>query len=158
MFSGNFAPANWTACDGQLLSIGDNTALFSLIGTTYGGDGQTNFALPDLRGRVAAHQSNALTLGASLGSETVSLTTAQMPSHSHTANAATTATASSPAGHVWGADPGQNVAPYTAAANGRTMATAAIGPAGNGTPHDNMQPFLALTFIIALTGVFPSRD
>ena len=158
MFAGNFAPANWASCDGQLLSIADNSALFSLIGTTYGGDGTTTFALPDLRGRAAAHQGGALTLGQPLGSETAALIAAQMPAHSHSAKAATTGTAPSPAGNVWGADPGQNVAPYAAAANGKTMAAAAIGPTGSGAPHENMQPFLVLTFIIALAGVYPSQN
>lgn len=158
MFGGNFAPIGWATCDGQLLSIAENSALFSLIGTTYGGDGVNTFALPDLRGRVAAHFGGALALGQVGGSESVTLTVAQIPSHSHTAEAASAGTVRSPAGQVWAADRGQNVAPYAAAADGHAMAATAIGPQGGGQPHDNMQPFLAVSFIIALLGIYPSQE
>jgi microcystin-dependent protein len=157
MFAGNFAPVGWMTCDGQTLPISEYTALFSLIGTYYGGNGTTSFALPDLRGRAAAHITAGAQPGQQGGSETVTLTVAQLPTHSHTAEAATTGTVRSPAGQVWAADSGQNVAPYAAAPNGHTLAGSAIGPQGGGQPHDNMQPFLAVSFIIAVDGIYPSR-
>jgi len=135
MFAGNFAPVGWMTCDGQT----------------------TSFALPDLRGRAAAHITAGAQPGQQGGSETVTLTVAQLPTHSHTAEAATTGTVRSPAGQVWAADSGQNVAPYAAAPNGHTLAGSAIGPQGGGQPHDNMQPFLAVSFIIAVDGIYPSR-
>jgi len=158
MFGGNFAPVGWATCDGQILSIAQNTALFSLLGTTYGGNGQTTFALPDLRGRVSVHQGGSFVLGQTGGSETVTLTTTNLPAHTHAANAAAAGTALSPAGHYWAADPGENVAPYAAAPDGKVMSGAAIHTQGGSQPHENMQPFLAITFIIALSGVYPSRS
>jgi microcystin-dependent protein len=158
MFGGNFAPRGWATCDGQLLAIAQNTALFSLLGTTYGGDGKTTFALPDLRGRVAPHVGNSLTLGQVAGSETVTLNTDQLPGHAHLANCANAATSLKPVGQYWSADPGQNVAPYNSKADGHAMSSTAIIPAGGGQPHDNMQPFLAISFIIALEGIFPPRN
>lgn len=157
MFGGNFAPDGWATCDGQTLSIAENEALFTLIGTTYGGNGTTTFALPDLRGRAATHLGSGFVQGQSGGTETVTLTTAQLPSHSHAAAGAPGGTVKSPAGQVWAADRGQNVAPYTAAPNGSAMAPAAIGQQGGSQPHDNMQPFLTVSFIIALQGIFPSQ-
>jgi microcystin-dependent protein len=157
LFAGTFAPQGWAACDGQLLPIAEYTALFSLIGTTYGGDGETTFALPDLRGRVPVHIGGSLTLGQSGGSETVMLTTANLPSHTHVAHAAAAGTTINPAGQYWAADPGENVAPYASAPDGHAMASAAIGQQGGGQPHNNVQPFVALTFIISLFGIYPSR-
>jgi microcystin-dependent protein len=158
MFGGNFAPVGWATCDGQLLPIAQNTALFSLIGTIYGGDGQTTFALPDLRGRLPVHIGTGLSIGQASGSETIALTAANLPAHTHVANAASTGTTLSPSGQYWAADPGGNVAPYAAAPDGSVMSGAAIGAQGGSQPHDNMQPFLALTFIIALQGIYPSRS
>jgi len=158
MFGGNFAPDGWATCDGQTVPISNNEALFSLIGTTYGGNGTTTFALPDLRGRAAAHLGGGFVQGQSGGSETVTLTTAQLPAHSHIAEAAPAGTVKSPAGQVWASDRGQNVAPYAAASNGSVMAPTAIGPMGGGQPHDNMQPFLTVSFIIALQGIYPSQN
>ena len=158
MFGGNFAPQGWATCDGQILPIAQNTALFSLLGTTYGGNGQTTFALPDLRGRLPVHIGGGLTIGQAGGSETVILTTTNLPAHTHTANAASTATTLSPVGQYWAADPGANVAPYAAAPDGRVMSGTAIGAQGGSQPHANMQPFLAVTFIIALEGIYPSRS
>jgi microcystin-dependent protein len=158
MFGGNFAPQGWATCDGQILPIAQNTALFSLLGTTYGGNGQTTFALPDLRGRLPVHIGGGLTIGQAGGSETVILTTTNLPAHTHTANAASAATTLSPAGQYWAADPGANVAPYAAAPDGSVMSGTAIGAQGGSQPHANMQPFLAVTFIIALEGIYPSRS
>jgi len=158
MFGGNFAPQGWATCDGQILPIAQNTALFSLLGTTYGGNGQTTFALPDLRGRLPVHIGGGLTIGQAGGSETVILTATNLPAHTHTANAASAARTLSPAGQYWAADPGANVAPYAAAPDGRVMSGTAIGAQGGSQPHANMQPFLAVTFIIALEGIYPSRS
>ena len=156
MFAGNFAPLGWATCDGQLLSIAENSVLFQLLGTTYGGDGQNTFGLPDLRGRVPVHVGSNLAMGEAGGSETVALTAANLPTHGHAAHAASAGTTLSPAGNYWAADPGENVAPYAAAPDGTMMAGSAIGAQGGGQPHENMQPFLAVTFIISLYGVFPS--
>jgi microcystin-dependent protein len=158
MFGGNFAPQGWATCDGQILPIAQNTALFSLLGTIYGGNGQTTFALPDLRGRLPVHIGGGLTIGQAGGSETVILTTTNLPAHTHAANAASAATTLSPAGQYWAADPGANVAPYAAAPDGRVMSGTAIGAQRGSQPHANMQPFLAVTFIIALEGIYPSRS
>lgn len=158
MFGGNFAPRGWAVCDGQLLAIAQNTALFSLLGTTYGGNGQTTFGLPDLRGRVAPHRSNAGDLGAAGGSEKVTLTADQLPGHTHPAQCASAATSLSPVGLYWAADGGGNVAPYSPAANGNTLSQSAIISPKGGEPHENMQPFTTVNFIIALEGIFPARS
>ena len=166
MFGGNFAPVGWAFCSGQLLPIAQNTALFSLLGTTYGGNGQTTFALPDLRGRVPMSfgQGPGLSprnLGEAAGSEGVTLLTTQMPSHNHAANGATgNATAPSPQGGVWAQQvdsQGGTGNGYTAAPN-TTMSPQAIGQAGGNQPHDNLQPYLCVNFIIALQGIYPSRS
>jgi microcystin-dependent protein len=156
MFAGNFAPLGWVTCDGQLLSIAENSTLFQLLGTTFGGDGEVTFGLPDLRGRVPLHIASNLAIGERGGTETVGLTPANLPPHNHTAHAASRGTTLSPAGNYWAADPGENVAPYAAAPDGSIMAGSAIGTQGGSQPHDNMQPFLAVTFIISLYGVFPT--
>jgi len=153
MFAGNFAPAGWMFCDGQLLPISEYETLFNLIGTTYGGDGQSTFALPDLRGRLPIHQGNGFTLAQNGGVEEVTLTTAQTPSHSHTvlANPAQ-ATGASPSGAFLAAGKAmyvQNLAPNT----GMQVAISIVG--GN-QPHSNFQPYLCVDFIISLFGVFPS--
>jgi microcystin-dependent protein len=158
MFGGNFAPQGRATCDGQILPIAQNTALFSLLGTTYGGNGQTTFALPDLRGRLPVHIGGGLTIGQAGGSETVTLTATNLPAHTHVANAASAGTTLGPAGHYWAADPGENVAPYAAAPDSKVMSGAAIGAQGGSQPHENMQPFLAVTFIMALEGIYPSRS
>lgn len=162
IFAGNFAPAGWALCDGQLLSIAENDALFSLIGTTYGGDGQTTFALPDLRGRLPLHQGHgpglsSRTLGETGGGENVTLTLGQIPSHNHPANASTTGGNSlTPVGNVWSLDPGGENAAYQRAANAQ-MAPTAIGNAGGSQPHSNLMPYLCVNFIVALFGIFPSQ-
>jgi microcystin-dependent protein len=163
MFGGNFAPAGWAFCDGSILSIAENDALFALIGTTYGGDGQTTFALPDLRGRMPIHQgqgpgtSNRI-IGQLGGNESVTLLAPQLPSHSHTALAnAGSGNADTPSGMYWS---GSATTPqYVPGDQANTnMNAAAIGSSGQNLPHDNMQPFLAVSFIIALNGIFPSQN
>ncbi len=148
---------------GGLLAIDQNNALFSLIGTTYGGDGQTTFALPNLASRIPIHQGTGpgLTpraMGGADGSETVTLSAQQMPPHSHAAiGSSTGANKLGPAGSFWSTDPGGNTAAYSNAA-GSQMAGAAIGNAGGAQPHDNVQPFLVINYIIALEGIYPSQS
>jgi microcystin-dependent protein len=160
-FGFNFAPRGWAFCNGQLLSISQNTALFSLLGTFYGGNGQTTFALPDLQGRVGIHQGQGpglspYELGEVSGSETVTLTSAQMPTHSHQVVAnATTATSGRTAGNVPARTSGNS---YAAAPDGTDMNAGMIGTTGGSQPHTNLQPFLVLNFCIALQGIFPSRN
>jgi microcystin-dependent protein len=168
----NFPPKGWALCNGQLLPINQNQALFSLLGTTYGGDGRVNFALPDLRGRVAMHEGDGHILGEKGGSETVTLNQSQMPAHIHflMADATTAATSNSgtPAantclGQTIGS-PAQGsafpVSLYDANVAGtfNTLAPQTLGPTGGSQPHQNMQPYLTLNFVIALQGVFPSRN
>jgi microcystin-dependent protein len=160
MFGGNFAPAGWMFCEGQLLPITDYETLFNLIGTTYGGDGQSTFALPDLRGRVPIHMgSNGVTnytLAQNGGVEQVTLTLTQVPSHSHVpVGSSATAGASSPAGATWAAESTEK--PYSALAPSSQMAAGSLGSGGGSQPHDNMLPFLAVSFIISLFGIFPSQ-
>jgi microcystin-dependent protein len=164
MFGGNFAPRSWAFCDGQLLSIAQNTALFSSLGTTYGGDGRTTFGLPDLRGRVPIGPRNgpglsSYALGQRGGAETVTLTANQMPSHNHAAAAAGPAGNSNDAiGNIWADDAGVSSATYSSAAAAGTMRGDAIGNAGGNQAHENRQPYLAVNFIICLQGIFPSRN
>jgi microcystin-dependent protein len=160
-----FAPVGWAMCNGQLLSIAQNTALFSLLGTTYGGDGVNNFALPNLQSRVPLHfgQGSGLSpyvLGQTVGVESVTLQTPQIPAHTHTytpqANTAAGA-AGSPAGALWaGSATGDTI--YKPGASNTTMAAQTIGNTGGSQPHENRQPTLALNYIIALVGVYPSRN
>lgn len=153
MFAGNFPPQGWAFCNGQLLAISQNDALFALIGTTYGGDGQNTFALPDLRGRLPLHQGSGFVQGQRAGEENVTLTSQQIPSHSHTVGAKTSATAATPSGNVYGG----GVTPIFRASPSTTMNAAMVGPTG-GQPHDNMMPFLVISFIIALEGIFPTQN
>lgn len=168
MFGGNFAPRGWALCNGAQLSIAQNSALFSLLGTTYGGDGQTTFALPDLRGRLPIHQGSgagltARTMGETGGTETVTLATSQLPQHSHPLNASTDpASLVGPDGGVpatpsGGATPFLYAVPGTSTLQPVTLAPT-VQPDGGGQPHSNMMPSLCVTFIIALEGVFPSRN
>ena len=157
LFPGNFAPQGWAFCDGSLLSIAANTALFQLIGTTYGGDGQSTFALPDLRSRTPIHQGQGSIVGQLSGTETVTLTVAQVPAHSHVAQAAANASGNpddSPANNFWS---GWTGGQFSAQAPSVSMNAAALGAAGGSQPHDNMVPFLAINFIIALQGIFPTQ-
>jgi microcystin-dependent protein len=156
MFGGNFAPAGWMFCDGQLLPISEYETLFNLIGTTYGGDGQSTFALPDLRGRVPIHMGNGFTLAETGGTETVTLTLQQIPSHSHVPLAnSDSGTATTPTNNVWAAS--ADLTQYATAPNAAIMNNGAIGPAGGNQPHDNRLPFLCVDFIISLFGIFPSQ-
>lgn len=155
-FAFGFTPKGWASCDGQLLPINQNQALFALLGTMYGGNGTTTFALPDLRGRAGMHLSSVHTQGERAGQENVTLTTAQIPLHSHTANCSNVAgTQTSPAGKFWAQDSDGNV--VFASTGGATMAATAIGNTGGG-PHPNMQPYLVVNYCIALQGIFPSRS
>lgn len=158
----NFPPRGWALCDGQLLPISQNQALFSLLGTTYGGDGRTTFALPDLRGRVPLSfgQSSSgvgYTLGQRAGEQAHTLTAQEMPPHSHGLFASPTqANTPLPAGNLLGTSAGADV--YDAANNTQPMNAAAVSAAGGSQAHENMQPFLVLNFCIALVGIFPSRN
>ncbi len=155
MFAGNFAPAGWLFCDGQLLPISENETLFNLIGTTYGGDGQETFALPDLRGRVPVHQGNGTTLAEAGGTETVTLTVAQSPKHAHTFVVSTNnATTANPSGNALAQTP--SYTPYAAFNPSTPLNAASVTSVGGSQPHDNMQPYLCVDFIISLFGIYPS--
>jgi len=168
-FGFNFAPTGWALCNGQLLPISQNTALFSLLGTTYGGDGKSTFALPDLQGNAAAHpgQGPGLSqrfLGEEVGSTTVTLIESEMPLHAHGLNATSAnGNSVSPAGGQLakgfkGSLQSSNTAKmYSAVAPASIMSNFALAPAGGGQPHNNMMPFLAVTYCIALQGIFPPR-
>jgi microcystin-dependent protein len=156
MFAGNFAPAGWMFCEGQLLPISEFETLFNLIGTTYGGDGQSTFALPDLRGRLPMHQGNGFTLAETGGVETVTITTSTMPAHSHPYLASTSVAGSNaPQNNLVGQTP-LSFKYLKALAGTSAMAANAIGSTGGSQPHDNFQPYLCVDFIISLFGVFPS--
>jgi microcystin-dependent protein len=161
LFPYNFAPRGWAFCQGQILAIAQNTALFSLLGTTYGGNGQTTFALPDLRGRVpnSAGQGPGLsnyTLGEQGGSENVTLIAQQMPAHNHPI-AVNNSGANT--GRPSGAYPGQTSGnTYAPSPDGSTLAPQAVGNAGNSQPHENRPPYLTLNYCIALEGIYPSRN
>lgn len=157
MFAGNFAPSGWLFCDGSLQSIAANEVLFTLIGTTYGGDGVQTFALPDLRGRVPVHQGNGAVIGQMAGEEQVTLGLSQLPSHSHTqvASAAPASAAATASGNLLAAS---SAIQFYGPAPGTAMASGALDTAGGGQPHDNMAPFLTLSFIIAQFGIFPSQN
>jgi microcystin-dependent protein len=151
-----YAPKGWARCDGQILSISQNQALFSLLGTTYGGNGQTTFALPDLRGRIPVHTSVAHALAEAAGEEAHTLTTAEIPAHTHIPGASSnTADQALPGGTLPAVG---TQAAYSTGAPSVAMATGAVAPAGGGQAHDNMPPFLVLNFVIATVGIFPSRN
>ena len=164
----NFAPTGWALCNGQLLPISQNNALFSLLGTTYGGDGKTTFALPDLRGRVpiSSGQGPGLQnyqLGQSGGAETATLTSTQLPAHTHSVNTVTgAATSKNPANQLLaestGASVGSSPNIYASAQPNSTLASSAIGPTGGSQPVNISSPYLTLNWIIALAGIFPSRS
>jgi microcystin-dependent protein len=151
----NFAPKGWALCNGQLLPINQNQALFSLLGTTYGGNGQTNFALPNLQGRVPNHFGSSFTLGEQGGETAHTLNISELPSHTHTptGNDTDPPTASGAGGNLWG-----HVTGYYAASSNAAMNPAGVGNTGGSQPHENMSPYLALNFIIALQGIFPSQN
>ena len=157
IFAGNFAPAGWAFCSGSPIPISENDALFTLIGTTYGGDGQETFGLPDLQGRVPVHQGNGLVIGESSGVETVTLTTAQLPTHNHFMLGSTAgASSNDPTNNVLASLPQQvNRTAYGQDPPPTTLDPSSLSPDGGSQPHDNMMPYLAVSFIISLYGVFP---
>jgi microcystin-dependent protein len=157
MFGGTFAPLGWADCNGQLLAISQNTALFALIGTTYGGDGQTTFALPDLRSRIPIGMQGG-NIGAAAGTETVTLTTQTNGTHSHPALCGGNATSVSPLNAYWAKEPLGNVGQFSSLAPNAVMAPDAITLSGGGQPHDNIQPYLCIRYIIALEGIFPPQS
>ena len=155
MFAGNFAPAGWMFCEGQLLPISEYETLFNLIGTSYGGDGQSTFALPDLRGRIPLHQGNGFILAETGGAETVTLTTAMMPNHTHQMMGSRDSGNSSNGGQVLAS--GQEALVYaTGVEPYLTAAPPSVSPTGGNQPHDNFMPYLCVDFIISLFGIFPT--
>jgi microcystin-dependent protein len=155
MFGGNFAPVGWAFCDGALMAIDQNDALFNLIGTTYGGDGQTTFALPNRGSRVPVHVGPGFALGQSGGTETVTLTTSQIPAHSHVPQGnSSVGTQSNPANGLWAQS---TLGQFSSATPTLGMAPVALGSSGGSQPHDHMMPFLAVNFILSLFGIFPSQ-
>lgn len=151
----NFAPKGWALCNGQLLPINQNQALFSLLGTTYGGDGRVNFALPNLQGRIPIHFGNGHTLGEVGGQESHTLILSEMPAHSHTFSASNAAPDQGlPTGNMWASNSGV----YSSAPPDSSMNPASISSVGGSQPHTNLQPYLVLNYIIALQGIFPSQS
>lgn len=153
----NFAPKGWALCNGQLMPINQNQALFALLGTTYGGDGRVNFGLPNLQGRIPVHMGSGFTLGEKAGEVAHTLNISELPAHTHTPTGSSTnpPTAPGAAGNLWTAN---NASPYAAASDGSVMNPAGILPTGGSQPHDNMSPYLVLNFVIALQGIFPSQN
>lgn len=156
MFGGNFAPAGWMFCEGQLLPISEFETLFNLIGTTYGGDGQSTFALPDLRGRLAVHIGNGFTLAQTGGTEEVTLTTSTIPAHSHPYLASTAVGGLSAPNNNVVSQVATSPKIYSSVAGTATFANNSIGSTGGSQPHNNFQPYLCVSFIISMFGIFPS--
>jgi microcystin-dependent protein len=155
IFAGSFAPAGWRFCDGKLLVISEYEKLFNLIGTTYGGDGQITFALPDLRGRLPLHQGNGVNLAETGGAEAITLTVNQIPAHTHPLLAtAAGANSTNPNNNVL-AKPSKNM--YSDGPGSNPMNPQSVGPTGGSQPDNNFQPYLCLAFIISLFGIFPSQ-
>jgi microcystin-dependent protein len=163
LFAGTFAPVGWNLCDGSLLPIAQNDALYALIGTVYGGDGTATFAVPDLRSRVPVHQGTGggqtYTLGLAGGQESVTLTPANVPPHTHALSVTgTTGSVSDPTGALLAPLPDQNCKVYLGTSSGIALAAGSVGNTGNSQPHENRQPFLAFNYIIATAGVWPSQQ
>ena len=162
MFANNYAPRGWMFCEGQILQINQNQALYSLLGNVYGGDGQTTFALPDLRGRVPIHVSPTIPLGTAQGEAAHTLTVNEMPQHTHQVSASSANAASlSPVGNTWAVAVNEDnvqVPLFEAAANLVQMNAGSISATGKSQPHTNMQPYLVTNFAIAIQGIFPSRN
>ncbi len=159
MFGGNFPPLGWEFCEGQEIPIAENDPLWILIGTTYGGDGVTTFRLPDLRGRIPVHAGNGFVLGESPGTEQVTLTVNQLPPHSHPLSVSTTtATATTLAGNVAAQSQVAGVQVFFPSAPNQVLAASSVTPVGGSQPHNNMMPYLSISFIIATSGVFPTQD
>ena len=152
----NFAPPGWAFCDGQTLLINQNQSLFSLLGTNYGGDGETTFGLPELRGRTPIHTGGGHPLGQKAGQDGVTLTAAQMPSHDHPMQASSGAASTAEGAGAALAQAAANA--YAGASANTSLSADSVGNTGSGQPHNNMQPFLTLHFIIALSGFFPSQS
>lgn len=152
----NFPPKGWALCNGQTLPINQNQALFALLGTTYGGNGQTTFALPNLRGRVPIHMGSGFTLGEAAGSTAVTVNIQQLPTHTHALMATNNAAAGDDASNNVFAQAGLNA--YGAFSSATAMGPLAVGNVGGSQPHNNMMPYLTLNFIIALQGIFPSQN
>ncbi|RMH16214.1 MAG: phage tail protein [Acidobacteria bacterium] len=162
MFAGNFAPRGWAFCDGQLLAVSQNDALFSLLGTIYGGDGRTTFALPDLRGRIPIHAGTGpglspRRLGAKFGTEEETITVNQLPSHSHDFRASNSASTTTLPQNQALTRADQNIYRDATPSSFVNMATSALGNVGGSRSHNNLMPFLCINFIIALFGIYPSR-
>lgn len=158
MFAGNFAPAGWMFCEGQLLPISEYETLFNLIGTTYGGDGQSTFALPDLRGRIPLHVGSGFTLAENGGAEQVTLTTAQMPAHTHAfLGSAANATTTSPTNNVPATLPEVTTFAYGTDLPPATLSAQAVSNVGGSRAHTNFQPYICINYIISLLGIFPSQ-
>ncbi|MFF2158148.1 phage tail protein [Paenibacillus chitinolyticus] len=156
IFAGNYAPQGWALCNGQILNISENEALFALLGTTYGGDGRTTFALPDLQGRVPVHPSPSYARASKGGTETVTLTSSQLPQHTHIVNATMNAgTVDSPVNATWTSAP-TNI--YSNTGTTTPMSALTVSSAGGNQPHSNMMPTLSVSFIISLYGVYPPQD
>ncbi len=156
----NFAPKGWAMCNGQLLPINQNQALFALLGTTYGGDGRVNFALPDLRGTVAMHQASGYILGQYMGEETHTLTLGETPTHTHYVKATTSAGTITKPENAFPANaaPAQIYSAGPSPQQSTTMSAAMVNTYGGNQAHSNQQPYLVMTYIIALSGIFPSRN
>lgn len=164
MFAGTFAPKNWAFCQGQTLGIAQNTALFAILGTTYGGNGTTTFGLPDFQGRVAVGAGNgpglsSVVLGEVSGTENNTLTTANLPAHTHPMNASSdAATVGTPAGNSLGVNARGGITPFAPGVANQVAMASTTGSAGNATPVNNMQPYLGMNYIICQAGVFPVRN
>jgi microcystin-dependent protein len=158
LVSFDFAPRGWAFCNGQLLSIAQNSALFALLGTQYGGDGETTFALPDLQGRVPVHQGSDFSIGQQGGAETVTLTLAEIPAHAHLQGSVNQASATAPGGDAFASKPRGGVARYTGPGAAFQISDGPLSSTGGNQPHSNMQPYLTLSWVIALEGIFPSRS
>ena len=160
LVSFNFAPKGWALCNGQLLPINQNQALFSLFGTTYGGNGQTTFALPNLQGRVPVYQGQGFVLGQAGGETAHTLNLNELPTHAHLASINTgTGTFKSPANNFWAPPAGQGYTMYNPTnAPGAAMAPQTVAPVGGSQPHENMPPYLVINAVVALQGIFPSRN
>jgi microcystin-dependent protein len=157
MFAGNFAPAGWMFCEGQLLPISEYETLFQLIGTNYGGDGDSTFALPDLRGRIPVHQGNNFVLAETGGAEEITLTTNQIPAHSHPfLGSSNNGSGSSPSGSVFGRNASASFYTTDTSVGTVPMAFGMVAPVGGSQPHNNFQPYLCVDFIISMFGIFPS--
>ncbi|MGE7843733.1 phage tail protein [Lysinibacillus sp. NPDC093712] len=164
IFAGNYAPRDWAFCDGRELSVVQNSALFSIIGITYGGDGKTTFKLPDLRGRAPMHYGNGpdlmpRTFAQSIGSSTVTLNETQMPNHNHRVQGSSVVAGGidNPTNAIWGSESALSAKPYVSLKNAVAMKVDIVKPQGGDQPHNNMQPFVAMNFIICLEGIYPPK-